>query len=90
MNKQDLHIHDLIFVNPYGPFTYNYNDMPSDTAYRPKIYNFDLEDQYEIIFVGADYVGLFDNDNCYHEISIDRVSKIKFEYELDPSKQIKK
>ncbi len=77
----DIDIHDMVYVNVYGPSTYGHNGYKSDKPFRPVLRNFSDDTKYEVVYVVHNpkggipvSVGLFDNSNEYQEVDIRDIS----------------
>lgn len=77
----DINIHDMVYVNAYGPSTYGHDGYKSDKPFKPALRNFDDDTKYEVVYVKHNprggfpvAVGLFDNTNNYIEVNIEDVS----------------
>ena len=71
----------MVYVNAYGSETYGYNGYKSDTSFNPVLYNFSDDTKYEVVYVlhnpgGGEIigVGVYDNDNKYHELNPRNIS----------------
>lgn len=78
-SNNKFNVGDMVYVNPFGPETYGFNDVQSDKSFRPRIYNVDLDTQYQIILVDNNQYGIFDNDNNYIELDDTQISFTPFE-----------
>lgn len=73
-SDHNIKMHDMVYVNAYGPSTYGYNDYKSDKPFKPVLYNFNDNTKYEVVYVNGNNIGLFDNGNNYVEVNINNVS----------------
>jgi hypothetical protein len=78
-SHNDYNVGDLVYVSPFGPATLAYSDnggtISRDKPFRPKLYNFTEDTQYEILDITNNFAGFFDDKNEYVEISLSNISK---------------
>ena len=79
---EDIKSGDLVYVDAYGPYTHKYSsgfgEMQRDKPFRPKVYNFNDNLQYEIIYMEGEVVTLFDNENSIIDLPVQKVGSKPF------------
>lgn len=77
--ETELIIGDMVYVDAYGPTTLGYSngtiDVKRDKPFKPKLYDFTSDVQYEVIFIEGNDITLFDDENYVIGISKHRVRK---------------
>jgi hypothetical protein len=74
---------DMVYVDAHGPSTYGFSGPDGETRreipFRPRFYNFEKNNKYEIVSIDGNEVTLFDEQNNPVDLSIDKVFSEKID-----------